>query len=251
MRMPPQSVLVREIRSDINQPANQTTQPGSEPTQIGLTENGPQEDTIVTTPRTRQQLLDGSSVTNERRMIDMGTNTLDIEVIPHRDGSRTPTMDANAQASLPIVEVMLPSGRGDQLAIPQMNLSISRYEPNSLRDSHVRYLSMRAREISIMQQLDGPASLPRRDRTGRRIQEDSSLVGQGYSQGGTYVQGASIPRRMEYPGESSDDDNVNRRPYRDQRPLEKGRHPNQSGRPPDQRGYPDRGPPRRGYPNRN
>ena len=38
----------------------------------------------------------------------MGTNTLDIEVRPHRDGSRTLTMDANAQASLPIVDVMLP-----------------------------------------------------------------------------------------------------------------------------------------------
>ena len=29
----------------------------------------------------------------------MGTNTLDIEVRPHRDGARTLTMDANAQAS--------------------------------------------------------------------------------------------------------------------------------------------------------
>ena len=38
---------------------------------------------------------------------------------------------------------------------------------------------------------------------------------QEYSQGGTYLQGASISQRREYPGESSDDDNVNRRPYRD------------------------------------
>ena len=94
-------------------------------------------------------------------------------------------------------------------------------------------------------------SLPRRYPIGRRIQEDSGLVGQGYSQGGTYVQGASISRRRECPGESSDGDNVDRRPYRDWRPPDRGRHPNQSGRPPDQRGYPDRGPPRRGYPNRN
>ena len=105
----------------------------------------------------------------------MGTNTLDIEVIPHRDGSRTLTMDANAQASLPIVDVMLSSGRGDQLARPQINLSISGYEPDSLRDSHVRSPSMRAQEISIMPQLDGPVSLPRRDPIGRRVQEDSSF----------------------------------------------------------------------------
>ena len=32
VRMPPQSVLVREIGPGINQPVNQTTQPGSEPT---------------------------------------------------------------------------------------------------------------------------------------------------------------------------------------------------------------------------
>ena len=49
---PPQSVLVREIGPDINQPATQTTQPGLEPTQIGVTENALQEDPIVSTPRT-------------------------------------------------------------------------------------------------------------------------------------------------------------------------------------------------------
>ena len=163
----------------------------------------------------------------------MGTNTLDIEVRPHGDGARTLTMDANTQASLTIVDVMLPSGRGDQLAIPQINLSVSGYEPDSLRDSHIRSPSTRAQEISIMPQLDGPASLPRKDPIGRRVQEDSSLVGQGYSQGGTYVQGASISKRREYPEESSDNDNVNKRPYRDQRPPEIGKHCNQSGRPPD------------------
>ena len=39
VRMLPQSVLVRETGPDINQPANQITQPGSEPTQIGVTQN--------------------------------------------------------------------------------------------------------------------------------------------------------------------------------------------------------------------
>ena len=149
----------------------------------------------------------------------MGTNTLHIEVRPHGDGTRTITRDANAQTSIPIVDVMLPSGRGDHLSIPQVNLSISGYEPDSLRNSHGRSPSSWDQEISIMLQLDGPASLPTRDPIGRRAQEDSRLAGQEYSQGGTYVQGASIPRRREYPGESSDDDNVSRRPNRDQRPL--------------------------------
>ena len=48
----------------------------------------------------------------------METNTLDVKVRPHRDGVRTSTMDANAQTSIPIVDVMLPSSRGDHLAIP-------------------------------------------------------------------------------------------------------------------------------------
>ena len=51
VRTPPQSVLVRERRQDINQPTAQTTHPGMEPTQIEATENALQEDPIVSTPR--------------------------------------------------------------------------------------------------------------------------------------------------------------------------------------------------------
>ena len=101
----------------------------------------------------------------------MGTNTSDIEVRPHRDGARASTLDANTQTSLPIVDVMLPSGGGDQLAIPQINLSISGYEPDSLRDSHIRSPATRAQEILIMPQLDGPVSLLTRDPFGRRVRK--------------------------------------------------------------------------------
>ena len=52
----------------------------------------------------------------------MGTNTLDIEVRSHRDGAGASMLDANAQTSLLLVDVMLPSGRGDHLAIPQIYL---------------------------------------------------------------------------------------------------------------------------------
>ena len=183
-------------------------------------------------------------------MIDIGTNTLDVEVEPNRDRLRTSTMEANAQTSIPIVDIMLPSSRGDHLAIPQVNLSISGYEPDSLRNSHMRSPSMRAQEILLMPQLDGLASLPMRDPIGRRIQEVPRLAEQESSQGGTYVQGASATRRREYPGGNGDDDDY-RRPHRDQRPPERGRYPNQGWRLPDQGGYPDRGPPGGGYPHRN
>ena len=53
VRMPPQSVPVGETGGPgINQPVNQTTQPGSEPTQIGATGNALQDDIIVSSPRT-------------------------------------------------------------------------------------------------------------------------------------------------------------------------------------------------------
>ena len=44
---------MRESGQEINQPIIQTTQPGSEPTQMGVTENSFQEDPIVTTPTTQ------------------------------------------------------------------------------------------------------------------------------------------------------------------------------------------------------
>ena len=50
VRMPPQSISVRERGQEINQPTIQTSQPGSEPTQIGVIENAPQEDPSSTTP---------------------------------------------------------------------------------------------------------------------------------------------------------------------------------------------------------
>ena len=109
--------------------------------------------------------------------MDMGTNTSDIEVRPHRDGARVITSDANAQAPLPIIDVMIPFGGEDQVAIPQINLSILGYGPNSLRDSHVGTPAMRAQEISILPQLDGPVSIPVRGPTGGRVSEDTRSAG--------------------------------------------------------------------------
>ena len=83
-------------------------------------------------------------------MIHIGTNTSDVEVRPHRYRLRTSTMDANAQTSIPIVDVMFPPGGGDHLAIPQVNLSILGYESDSLRNSHIRSPSMGAQEILFM-----------------------------------------------------------------------------------------------------
>ena len=108
---------------------------------------------------------------DERRMNDIRTYTSDVVLDSDRDRLRTSTMEANAQTFIPIVDIMLPSGRGDCLMILQVNLSISGYEPDSLRTSHMRSPSMQAQEISIMPQLDGQGSLPMRDSIGRGTHE--------------------------------------------------------------------------------
>ena len=71
---------------------------------------------------------------------------------------------------------MIPSGGGDLVAIPQINLSILGYGPNSLRDSHVGTSAAGAREISILPQLDGPISIPERGPTGGRVLEGTRLT---------------------------------------------------------------------------
>ena len=179
----------------------------------------------------------------------MGTNTSDIEVRPQRDGTRVMTLDDNAQASCPLVDVILPTGMNEQVPMPHFNFSISGYDPESLRGSHIRTQDTGIQGNSAISQLDGHVSIPTRDR--RRLPENIRVTEQEYSQGGTYIQEASITQRREYPRESSEDNNTNRRPYREQRPPDRGRYPNQSGRPPDRGRYPnrDRRPPGRGeYP---
>ena len=132
--------------------------------------------------------------------------------------------------------------------MPHINLSILGYDPESLRGSHIRTQDTGIQGNSTILQLDGPVSIPIRNR--RRLPEDIRIE-QEYPQEGTYLQGTSASCRWEYPGDSSDDND--RRSYRDQRPPERGRYPNQSGRLPDRGRYPnrDRRPPRRGgYPGR-
>ena len=54
---------------------------------------------------------------DERRMNDVGTSNSDVAVEPNRDKLRPSAMEASAQTSIPIVYVILPSGRGNQLTI--------------------------------------------------------------------------------------------------------------------------------------
>ena len=229
-RTSPQNASVREIEQDINQHDNQTTQPGSKPAQIEATGNALCDN--VSSPRTHRQ-LDEVGV----RMIGMGTNMSDIEVTPQRDGIRVIDSDDNAQVSCLLVNVILPTGMNEQVSMPHINLSMSGYDPESLRGSHTRTHNTGIQEM--IPQLDSAISVA--SRTRRRMSENARIEQESFRRTTTSC-------RREYPSESSDYTHSDRRTYGDQRPPEGGRHQGQNGRPPDRRNYQDRGYSTRGYP---
>ena len=101
----------------------------------------------------------------------MGTNMSDIEVRPQRDGTRVIDSDDDAQVSCPLVNVILPTGMNEQVPMPHINLSISRYDPESLRGSHTRTHNTGIQEM--IPQLDSPVSVP--SRTRRRMSENARI----------------------------------------------------------------------------
>ena len=111
----------------------------------------------VSSPSTCQQLDEVGA-----RLKDMGTNTSDIVVRPQRDGIRVIDSDDNAQVSCLHVDVILPTGMNEQVPMPHINLSISRYDPETLRGSHIRSHDTGIQET--IPQLDGPVSVPSRTR---------------------------------------------------------------------------------------
>ena len=147
---------MRETEQGINQPDNQIIQPGAEPAQIEARENALSDN--VTSPSIHRQLDQVGA-----RLIDMGTNTSDIEVRSQRDGARViDSDDDNVQVSCPHVDVILPRGMNEQTPMPHINLSISRYDPELSRGSHTR--SHDTGMQKIIPQLDGPVSVQSRSR---------------------------------------------------------------------------------------
>ena len=64
-------------------------------------------------------------------MIDMGTNTLNIEARSQRDGIKT-AVESNVLATQPPVDVMQPTGMNEQIPFPCMNMSVSEYDSETL-----------------------------------------------------------------------------------------------------------------------
>ena len=89
-------------------------------------------------------------------MTDIGTNTSYVIMEPTVGVMRTSHMEANTQTSILTVGVLIPPGLGDNTMIPHVSLSILGYEPDSLRTSGMRSPPVRAWEVSMIPQLDGP-----------------------------------------------------------------------------------------------
>ena len=118
----------------------------------------------------------------------------------------------------------------EQVPMPHINLSISRYDPELLRGSHTRTHDTGI--LEMIPQLDGPVSVQSRSR--RRMSENARIEQESF-------QRTTASHRREYPGESSDDTHSDKRTYEDGRPPERGRYQGQNGRPLDRRNYQDRG----------
>ena len=118
----------------------QPSHPIPEQTHMGVADDVNQG--VLPTASTHQQQLERSSMMGERRVNDIGTNTSDVVVELTIDRTRTSNIEADAQTSIPIVDVLLLSSHGDHVMIPHVNLSISGYEPDSLRTSDMRSPSM-------------------------------------------------------------------------------------------------------------
>ena len=92
-------------------------------------------------------------------MNDVDTNTSGVVVGSIGGRPRMTNVETSTQQTLPIVDVVIPLNLRENVNIPNVNLSIWGYGPESLRTSDVRSPPMQAQEISVIPQLDGHRSL--------------------------------------------------------------------------------------------
>ena len=137
------------------------------------------------------------------RLIDEGINTSEVDVRSQRGGAEVVELDDdNVWISCPPVKVMPLTDANEQVHVPHISLSTSRYVPKSTRGSCMSTYDTGTQET--IPQLDGPISVPSRL---RRRSSERARIGPG-----------SDPRtiashRREYPGDDSVDFHNNRRSY--------------------------------------
>ena len=199
---------------NINQPGNQTVQPGSEPARIEAMGNTLSD--VMTFPSTCQQLNQVGT-----RLIDRETNMSDIEVKSQREETR---VDKSSND-----KVIIPSNRNAQIPVSHSN--VSSYDTKLTGGSCIR-----THDTEMVPQLDGPISVCSR----RRMSENARTEQESFWR-------TAVTHRREYPDESSNNSYSGQRTYDDGRPPER-RYQEGSGRPPDGGNNHDRGYSRRGRP---
>ena len=207
------------MEQNINQPDNQTAQPGSEPAPI---------ETIGDVPCNNMSSLSTCQQLDEVgvRQIEIEANISDREVRTHLDGVRNINVNADIQTSRLLIDVTLPIDVSEQRSTQHADQSV--HDSESLRGSCTRSPDIRIHET--IPQLDGPVSIWSRSR--RRIPENARIEQESF-------QRITASCRREYPGESSDDAHSDSRTYGGWRPLEERRCSGQHGRPSDRRRYED------------
>ena len=214
-RTSPQNTSERDVVPNINQPDNQTAQPGSEPAKIEVMGNTLSN--VLTYPSTSRQLNQVGT-----RLIDRETITSDIEVRSQREEMRVEDSSND--------EVIMSCHRDVWMPVTRSNLSL--YDTELSGGSHIR-----THNIDIIPQLDGPRSIHSR----RRTSENARIEQESFCR-------TAMTCGIEHPDDSSNNSHSYRRAYDDQRPPMRRRYHGGKGRPPDRESSQDRGYPGRGRP---
>ena len=172
------SVSARNIVPNVNQPDNQTDQPGSEPARIEAMGNTLGD--VMTFPSACQQPSQVGT-----RLIDRETNMSEVEVRTQREKTRIDDSSTN--------EVIIPNDRNTQM--PASHSGLSSYDTKITGGSNIR-----THTTEMIPQLDGPTSVHSRKRIIENVRTEQETI----------QRTAVIPRR-EYPDDSSNNSHGNRR----------------------------------------
>ena len=148
-RMSQCNVSARESELNINQPDNQTDQPGTEPARIEVMGNT--LGNVETFPSTYQQPSQVGT-----RLMDRETNTSEVEVRTQREETRIDNVSSNG--------VLISNDRDTQM--PTSHSGLSSHDAEIPGGSHKR-----THTTDIIPQLDGPTSVCTR----RKLSENTRI----------------------------------------------------------------------------
>ena len=143
------------MEQNVSQPIQLIVQSGTVPREE-TTRAGSQEEVNIPLQISQQ------SEEQNAQMTEMEPNPLNIEVRTQRDGIET-ERESHVQITQPPVNVIPPTNLGESIPILNVNTE-SENNSETLRGSNVRTQELGLWEIPVILQVDGPTSIPSRDR---------------------------------------------------------------------------------------